>query len=120
VQHRPDRQADRLVLPPVQAEFNLRAVGCGPDVQACEGRRQYLGPNLESIALVRADDGIHRLREVKLAAGLGEQVDIGGRSIQEAVSLNRVTACQGKAIRSGRIERDASEPLVKGVHSGRV
>jgi hypothetical protein len=65
---------------------------------------------------VRLDNGIHRLREVEPAAGLGEQVDIGGHPVQEAVSLDRVAAGQGKAVGSGRVERNVSEPLVKGVH----
>ena len=57
-----------------------------------------------------------RTRSPGRGPGLGEQVDIGGHSVQEAVSLNRVTACQGEAVRSGCVERDASEPLVKWVH----
>jgi hypothetical protein len=82
VQDRPDRQADWFVLPPVQAQLDLRALRSGPDTKACEGRIPDFGLDLKTFAQISLDDSIHRLSEVELTAGLGERADIGGRAVQ--------------------------------------
>jgi hypothetical protein len=89
----------------------------GPDIKACEGCTPQVGLDLESFTLICRDDDVHCLREVEIGAGFSEKVDIGGLAVQEAVGLNCVPTRQCEAERSGHIQRDVGELLVKWIHA---
>ena len=40
------------------------------------------------------------------------------QTVKETMGLDRIPACQGKAVRPSRIERDACKPLVERIHKG--
>lgn len=88
---------DRLVLPPVQTQLDLRAIRVGADIEACEGCVPQISFDVESFAPVSGDDDVDGLREVQPGPGLSEKIHVGRPAVQEAVSLDCIPARQSEA-----------------------
>jgi hypothetical protein len=61
------------------------------------------------------EDRVHGCGEVFLGAGRGEDIDIGGRAVQEAVRLDGVPSGQRGAVRLGGGQRDTGKARVERV-----
>lgn len=87
MQDRADSERDRWVRPPDDAEFDLGrgASGRVGDLESRETRVGHRHRDVESVRLVGADHGRERIGEVLLGGGRGEEVDILGGAIEEAV-----------------------------------
>lgn len=86
------------------------------DLESRETRVGHRHRDVESVRLVGADHCRERVGEVLLGGGRGEEVDILGGAIEEAVGLHGVAAGEAEPEGAGFGQRKAGEAAVELVH----